>query len=245
MSENAATAVNPEPVSPVMADALAELERYAHLETDGIWLEDLTAKVAPLVRDWNVDRCWRWAEWPEREEVMPPGTPSVDVGIDLVARRRDDGRWIAIQVKSRKLDSRGKGRPVTSDEMNKFLSAAANPDIWAERWLIVNGAVRLGGHSPGKVSMSGAPVKSVNLTQAVESQRAAADAEVEPCPHCTRDSALTPPPPRRGRVCNRRPSRRLWRVCARTSKPTKTAFREARRAAGSCCPAVREKPVSH
>ena len=47
--------------------------------------------------------------------------------------------------------------------MNKFLAAAANSDVWAERWLVVNGAVPLGGHSPGKVKMSGEPVKVVNV----------------------------------------------------------------------------------
>lgn len=46
--------------------------------------------VAPHIRGWNIGECWRWSEWPDRDEVMPEGTPSVDVGIDLVARRRDD-----------------------------------------------------------------------------------------------------------------------------------------------------------
>ncbi len=104
---------------------------------------------------------------------MPEGTPSVDAGIDLVARRRDDRGWIAIQVKSRRLNLAGEGERVTSDEMNKFLAAAADRNIWAERWLAVNGAVPLGGLTPGKVAMSGAPVKVVNVAQAVESQRAA------------------------------------------------------------------------
>ena len=185
MSEDAAAGIARE-ADTVIDDALATLEEHAQQQTDGRWLEDLTADVAPHVRDWNVDHCWRWKDWPDRGEVMPEGTPATDVGIDLVARRRDDRRWIAIQVKARKLNLQGEGAQVNSDEMNKFLAAAANSGVWAERWLVVNGAVPLGGHSPGKVSMSGAPVKVVNVAQAVESQSAAQTADIEsgPCPHC-------------------------------------------------------------
>lgn len=162
--------------------ARAVLEAKAPEQTDGIWLEELTARVAPHIRDWNISDCWRWSEWPDRDDVMPEGTPPVDVGIDLVARRRDDGKWVAIQAKARQLDEKGEGAPILSGEMNKFLSSAADKDIWAERWLVVNGNVHLGGHSPGKVAMSGAPVKQVNVAQAVEMQRAAlaAATEVDP-----------------------------------------------------------------
>ena len=65
-------------------DALAELEQRSRLQTDGRWLEDLTENVAPHLRDWNLDNCWRWEDWPERDTVMPEGTPATDVGIDLV-----------------------------------------------------------------------------------------------------------------------------------------------------------------
>ena len=185
MSEDAAVGIVGT-TAPVVEDALAKLEEHAQQQTDGRWLEDLTEDVAPHVRDWNVDHCWRWEDWPDRDVVMPDGTPATDVGIDLVARRRDDGGWIAIQVKARKLNLLGEGERVTSAEMNKFLAGAANQDVWAERWLVVNGAVPLGGHSPGKISMSGAPVKVVNVAQAVETQRAAltTNIETDPCPHC-------------------------------------------------------------
>lgn len=182
MSEDVAPEISSEAV---LDDALAQLEANARQQTDGVWLEYLTRDVAVHLRDWNVDGCWRWPDWPQREEVMPEGTPPVDVGIDLVARRRDGG-WIAIQVKSRKLDEHGEGNRVSSDELNKFLAAASNADVWSERWMVVNGAVSLGGHSPSKVSMSGTPVKVVNIAQAVASQRAALTASTEDdlCPHC-------------------------------------------------------------
>ena len=141
---------------------------------------------------------------------MNEGTPATDVGIDLVARRRDDRRWIAIQVKARKLDAHGVGAQVASGEMDKFLAAAANAEVWAERWLAVNGAVPLGGYSPGKATMSGASVKVINVAQAVESQRAAlaAGIEGEPCPHCEAGNGGTllagEEPPTQARSCMQR-----------------------------------------
>ncbi|WP_419853446.1 DEAD/DEAH box helicase family protein [Candidatus Poriferisodalis sp.] len=180
-----------EPQTGLLDEAAAELEANAPQQTDGVWLEDLTERVAPHLREWNLSGCWRWEEWPDRVDVMPDGTPERDVGIDLVARRRDDGGWIAIQAKSRKLNELGEGEPVPSGELNKFLSAAANAEIWCERWLVVNGAVRLAGYSPGKAKMSGAEVKVVNVAQAVESQRTAAhatDDDSEPLPHSDGES---------------------------------------------------------
>lgn len=241
MSEVAATGIASEAAAAIDG-ALARLEEHAHQQTDGIWLEEVTTDVAPHVRDWNVDRCWRWEDWPDRDEVMPEGTPAVDAGIDLVARRRDDRGWIAIQVKSRKLNLAGEGERVTSDEMNKFLAAAADRDIWAERWLVVNGAVPLGGHTPGKVAMSGAPVKVVNVAQAVESQRAALAAADE---EDSGGASMGPPPPRRrAQLCSERRSRRRWNACERTSRPMRRTSREARPGAASCCPAAPGRHVS-
>lgn len=75
----------------ILDEALATLEEHSQQDTDGVWLERLTVDVAPHVRDWNVDGCWRWEDWPDRNEVMPEGTPETDVGIDLVARGRVSG----------------------------------------------------------------------------------------------------------------------------------------------------------
>ena len=221
MFRDAATGTASEARS-VIDDALDKLEENAHQQTDGIWLQEVTTDVAPHVRDWNIDGCWSWENWPDRGDVMPEGTPPVDVGIDLVGRRRDDRRWIAIQVKSRKLNLRGEGERITSGEINKFLSASADRSIWAERWVAVNGAVRLGGHSPGKVAMSGAPLKVVNVAQAVGAQREAlaAEAAAEPCPHCAADPRQPPPPLgyRRALACSARRSGRWWNAYVLTSR---------------------------
>ena len=162
--------------------ALLELETTGSQQTDGRWLEDLTVRVAPLVREWDVSECWHWADWPDRDQVMP-AAPTTDVGIDVVARRRSDGAWIAIQAKSRQLDASGRGAPVNAGELDKFLAAAADKAIWAERWLVVNGAVALGGYSPGKAAMSGAPVKVENLRAALVRQRDAMTTD-DDCEHC-------------------------------------------------------------
>ncbi len=188
----------------VIDEAAATLQAHAHQQTDGVWLEQLTVQVALHIRDWNVDGCWPWPEWLHRETVLPGSTPN-DVGIDLVARRRDDGNWIAIQVKSRKLDEAGVGNPVTAKELDSFLAAASDKDVWAERWLVANGSVSLGGYSPAKVAMSGAQVKNVNVTQDVERQRAAFVAgDTEVCPHCEPGVTTTGEPVRQTRTCMQR-----------------------------------------
>ena len=170
--------------------ALAALEENAHRETDGTWLEYLIADVAPHIRDWNVDSCWRWEDWPYRTQVLPHSPPE-DHGIDLVARRRDDGAWIAIQAKSRQLDEAGKGRSVPGRELSTFLALSANKDIWQERWLVVNGNVTVSGHAPDLAAAAGAPLKEVNVAQAVESQRAAsAAADTDTCRHCETGGSL-------------------------------------------------------
>ena len=164
--------------------ALATLEENAHRETDGTWLEYLIAEVAPHIRDWNVDGCWRWGDWPDRTRVLPHNPPE-DHGIDLVARRRDDGAWIAIQAKSRQLDEAGKGKPVPGRELSTFLALSGNKDIWQERWLVVNGNVTVSGHALDLAAAAGAPLKEVNVAQAIESQRAAsAAADTDTCLHC-------------------------------------------------------------
>ena len=113
--------------------ALDTLARYGSQQTDGRWLEDLTVWIAPHLREWDVARCWTWAEWPEREQRFP-GVSGLDIGIDLVAEGRSDGRLIPIQCKARQLNESGRGDDIHKNEIAKFVSAAAS-DLWGERWL--------------------------------------------------------------------------------------------------------------
>ncbi len=163
-----------------LGEAIGRLDRLAPEATDGYDLELLIADIAPLISAWQLSGCWFWDEWPDREKVLPDAPP-VDVGIDLVAQRIDGG-WVAIQAKSRQLDEHGVGAPVASGEINKFLAAAGDKDIWAERWMVTNGAVELAGWAEGKDTMSGGPPMRVLNLAAVLREELASLASSDACP---------------------------------------------------------------
>ena len=156
----------------------AALETIAHKSphaTDGKWLECLTRDCAPLIADWDVSEAWLWYDWPDRKIK--------ELGIDVVARRRGDGKLIAIQCKSRQLDEHGHGSDITLDEISKFL-ALSSPQRWAERWLVVNGDVRLG-HNAEAVDDPDKPVKRINIESDLRKQQEFTRPDSsEPCPHC-------------------------------------------------------------
>ncbi len=83
-------------------------------QTDGKWLECLTRDCAPLIAEWDISDTWLWQDWPDRE--------SPDIGIDVVARRASDGRLIAVQCKSRKLDEHGRGTDIAKKELEYLLT---------------------------------------------------------------------------------------------------------------------------
>ena len=145
-------------------------------------------EVAPHIRDWNVEACWSWRDWPDRDRVMPSTDPE-DHGIDFVARRRD-GAWIAIQVKSRKLGESGAGEQIAYGVLSTFIALSAGRSVWEERWLVVNGAVSPNKRARSVAARTGAQLKVVNVAQAVEEQRAAfASADTDTCPHCENRSS--------------------------------------------------------
>ena len=159
--------------------AIDEIKRTSPHQTDGTWLEHLTANCAPLIAEWDVSSAWLWREWPDRQAHYPD-TP--DLGIDVVAKRASDGRFIAIQSKSRKLDESGRGADITKNEFNSFLAMSAD-ELWAERWLVVIGDTRLGGNAAKAVG--GKPVTLVNIETDLRKQQDADRADpTEPCPHC-------------------------------------------------------------
>ena len=93
----------PHPTDPV-EQAIDRLELMRDQQSGGKWLENLTAAVGPHIKEWDITQCWTWPEWPDRETVFP-GSTNQDIGIDVVAARRSDGRHIAIQCKSRRLEN--------------------------------------------------------------------------------------------------------------------------------------------
>ncbi len=60
----------------------------------GRWFEQLFMRIARQEPEFEIDGIWRWADWPEREELT--GLDGRDIGIDLIARRTS-GEWVVIQ----------------------------------------------------------------------------------------------------------------------------------------------------
>ena len=152
---------------------------------DGIWLEEAVAATAPDIREWDLEACWRWKDWPNREVVFPGSSPADD-GIDAVGVRRSDRGLVAIQCKARKLDDTGTGNPIGKDELDSFGHHAA-ADVWEERWLITNGNAPLSAPAGRSVALSGKTIKIVNFAADLEAQAAAAAVDGD-CQHCAEDA---------------------------------------------------------
>ncbi len=140
-------------------------------ETDGDWLEVVTVESGPYIKEWDIAECWLWSKWPDRKKCFPDST-KLDVGIDAVARRRSDGKYIAIQCKSRRLDNEGRGDSIKSNEIAKFAAASAS-DFWAERWVVTNGDNQFASGATQSASMHTEPLKLVNITNDLHQQREA------------------------------------------------------------------------
>ena len=165
----------------VIEQAIKIAAEKSLLATGGMWLEDITVAAGPHIKEWDIEQCYLWSKWPEREEHFPD-TTNVDVGIDVVAVRRSDRRHIAIQCKSRQLDEHGKGDPIAKHETDKFASASSNFNFWAERWIVTNGDNPLSGNAKQGLSMSVRPVKMVNI--AIDLQQQRETFTHEECQHC-------------------------------------------------------------
>ena len=146
-------------------------------ETNGEWLEVVTVESGPYIKEWDIAECWHWDEWPDREKHFPK-TTKLDVGIDALATRRNDGQYIAIQCKSRQLDNEGRGSSINNNEIAKFASASAS-DFWAERWIVTNGDNPLASGAVQSASMHAKPLKLVNITNDLHQQRQANAASEE------------------------------------------------------------------
>ena len=168
--------------------AIDKLESMRDQQSSGKWLEDLTAYVSPYIKEWDIARCWAWTEWPDRETAFS-GSTNQDIGIDVVAVRRSDGRHVAIQCKSRRLEN---GVPVAiqKSELDSFANASSNP-FWAERWLVVNGEAPFSQQAVQALSMGGVdrPIKPINIHADLLNQGYGQDEQ--PCPHCEPDAPET------------------------------------------------------
>ena len=166
----------------IIEKAIQVVAENSPLDTDGKWLEYLTADVAPYLKEWDIENCYSWNNWPEREEKLP-GSPANDMGIDAVAVRRSDGEHIAIQCKSRQLDEHGSGKSISSEETAKFSQAAAH-SLWAERWIVTNGDNPLNSNVEKVLSsMTENPVKIINIANDLQQHLQAATTD-DDCLHC-------------------------------------------------------------
>ncbi len=175
----------------VLERARETLQQFSFQATDGMWLEDLTVEVAPFLRDWDIDGIDPWADWSARSDYFP-FTTAQDVGIDLVARRRSDGRLIAIQCKARKLELDGTGGEIGKNEISKFGHPAGN-ELFAELWLVTNGASAPSEHALQAIQIGGKPIKVVNLWADLSAEVAAtsdAPTVADDCPHCSDPEAI-------------------------------------------------------
>ncbi len=165
----------------IIEEAIKKTAEMNPQETDGEWLEVVTVESGPYIKEWDIAECWHWDEWPDREMRFPE-TTRLDVGIDAVAVRRNDRKYIAIQCKSRRLDDEGRGASINSNEIAKFAAASAS-DFWAERWVVTNGDNPLASGAAQSASMHAQPLKLVNITNDLHQQRQANVASEE-CEHC-------------------------------------------------------------
>ncbi len=169
-------AINTSTARKTIAEAIKKTAEINPLKTDGDWLEVVTVECAPYIKDWDIAECWHWKAWPHRKKHFPE-TTELDVGIDVVAKRRGDGKHIAIQCKSRKLDESGRGDSIKSDEIARF-SAASAADFWEERWLVTNGGNPLASGAEQSLSMHHKPLKLVYIANDLRRQQQA-DAATE------------------------------------------------------------------
>ena len=172
----------------IIENAIDRLESMRDQQSGGKWLENLTAAVGPYIKEWDITQSWTWPEWPDRETVFPSST-NQDIGIDVVAVRRGDGRHVAIQCKSRRLAN---GIPVAiqKSELDSFANTSSNP-FWAERWLVANGEAPFSPQAEQALTMAGVdrPIKPVNVHADLLSQSGGPDDH--PCPHCQPDATET------------------------------------------------------
>ena len=165
----------------IIAAAINKAAEMNPQETDGEWLEVVTVEAGPHIKEWDVEECWHWDEWPDRETSFPD-TTRLDVGIDAVAVRRGDRKHIAIQCKSRRLNDEERGSPIGWGEIAKF-AATAGGDFWAERWIVTNGDNPLASGATMAAAMNEKPLKLVNITNDLR-QEMQAHADSEECSHC-------------------------------------------------------------
>ena len=108
-----------------ISEALGIASEMNPQDTDGTWLEDLTIQVGPYIKEWDIDQCYPWSEWPGREDHFPKSNQSKTLAIDAVAVRSGDGEYVAIQCKATEV-GRADGRRQSHSERAKSTPLRSN-----------------------------------------------------------------------------------------------------------------------
>ena len=164
----------------IIAEALDVTAEMNPQDTNGAWLEDLTVQVGPHIKEWDIDECYLWSDWPERKDYYLDSSKQ-DVGIDAVAIR-SGGEYIAIQCKARQLNADGQGAPILKRDLDPFISTSSS-SLWAERWVVTNGDSPLSDNVVAGVAADQKPIKLVDITSDMLEQQQSAPTEEE-CPCC-------------------------------------------------------------
>ena len=149
------------PATDIIQRALRELDEKNPQQTDGKWLEQLTVDVAPHIKEWDISEAALWSDWSKTQSHFK-NISKQDIGIDVVAVRRSDGKHIAIQCKARQLDKQGQGADILTGETNKFLASTTH-ELWNELWLVTNGSNRVTANIQNRADLRSKPLKVINI----------------------------------------------------------------------------------
>ena len=98
----------------------------------GRWFEQLVMRLALQEPEFEIDEIHRWPDWPDRERLT--GRDGRDIGIDLVAKRRDGG-LVAVQCKC--YDD---GHILRKRDIDSFLAESQRGNdqgpVFVHRWIV-------------------------------------------------------------------------------------------------------------
>ena len=114
--------------------AVSVMDHITKHGSDGSQLEFWTKACAPLIDDWDIDRIWRWMDWPDREKYF---RVKGDHGIDFVGYRKRDDALVAIQCKALK-SVPGKAAPTIRRSVVSGFLDLSRKECFKERWVVTN-----------------------------------------------------------------------------------------------------------
>ena len=154
-------------VGPSAREILGRIRKESRDEAEkGRWFEQLFMRIALQQPEFEIDKIWRWPDWPEREALT--GLDGRDIGIDLVAQR-NSGEWVAIQCKCyQDQHTLGKG------EIDKFLGGSQQ-SVFRLRWIVAT--CRWGPNAERAIQSAHPQVTQIDFRQYLKVQLEEQDAK--------------------------------------------------------------------